>query len=172
MAPFPSLRSPRTWLSITIAFTICFSAYHSVKVKDIFGRPNSSNVRQLLSVLSFKDPATIIMKDAHLDSGSPSIGINPHSTISSDVVDIWHNQRRSKVCLRLKEGARCPNPSLVGQLSGKSIATLEWYQVPLVDYPITEYCGSYKHSWLDPRIYFLEIIIIHCNGFRTTALDR
>jgi hypothetical protein len=44
--------------------------------------------------------------------------------------------------------------------------------VPLVDTTFTEYCGSYKHSWLDPRIYFLEVIIIHYNGFGTTALDR
>jgi hypothetical protein len=64
---------------------------------------------------------------------------------------------------------------LVGRLSsGKAIAILEWRMArnPTLDIQNgTVYCGSYKNSWLDPGIYFIEVIILHCNGFGMKALD-
>lgn len=76
--------------------------------------------------------------------------------------------------MRLKEGSRCPHPSLVGRLSGPLLTVLEWSQVLSQDKQdqSTVYCGSYKNSWLLPGVYFLEVLIIHCNGFGVTAFER
>ena len=101
-----------------------------------------------------------------------SIQINPNSTVSSDLQAIWHNPDEAKVCVRFKPEARCPHPSLVGRISGQSVIKLQWSQVAPVDNSFTEYCGSYAHSWIDPGRFFLDIIIIHCNGFGITALER
>jgi hypothetical protein len=102
------------------------------------------------------------------------IEINPESTVSSDISSIWHNEDHSDICMQLNEGARCPRPSLVGRLSGEAIAILEWrvaHNPTLEIQTGTVYCGSYEKYWLDPGIYFIEVIIIHCHGFGIQALD-
>ncbi len=126
--------------------------------------------RKLFSLSQYHDPVTSVMKNTD-DVFIVPIEINPDSTISSDIFGIWHNQNLAQVCVRLKEGSRCPHPSLVGRLYGKSITMLEWSQIAPAGSLFTEYCGSYANAWLDPGTYFLEILIIHCNGFGTTALE-
>mmetsp|Transcript_31203 Transcript_31203/g.67452 ORF Transcript_31203/g.67452 Transcript_31203/m.67452 type:complete len:531 (+) Transcript_31203:93-1685(+) len=121
-----------------------------------------------------------------IDSGSEqsqelTIAINSNSSIASDVTAIWHNRRNSAVCLRWNITARCPHPSLVGRLSGQALSVLEWDQKEispmhsinsqLQDESIV-YCGSYKDSWLLQGTYFLEVLIIHCNGFGSDLLKR
>ena len=100
-----------------------------------------------------------------------NLSINPDSVISSDVVSIWHNVTSSSICIRLKRGSRCPRPSLVGRLSGKSVAMLEWSTVKQLNSSDTVHCGSYSNAWIDRGIYFVELMIIHCNGFGVMALD-
>ena len=99
------------------------------------------------------------------------LSINPDSVISSDAVSIWHNVTSSSICIRLKRGSRCPRPSLVGRLSGKSVAMLEWSTVKQLNSSDTFHCGSYSNAWIDRGIYFVELMIIHCNGFGVMALD-
>lgn len=110
-----------------------------------------------------------------------AVDINPNSTVFSDVLAILHNHNRAEVCVHFKQGSRCPHPSLVGRLSGKTVAMLKWSQsnfqtvfhkgVNITD-SSTTYCGSYADEWLTVGTYFLEIIIINCNGFGVTTLDR
>ncbi len=97
------------------------------------------------------------------------IDMNPKSTIASDISEIRHYPSTKSICLHLQSGSRCPMPDLLGRLSGSSIAMLEWVQ----NHPDnnqafdggTVFCGSYANAWLMGGIYFLEILIIHCNGF-------
>ena len=97
--------------------------------------------------------------------------INPESTISNDIVDIWHDAASSDICIRLREGARCPHPSLVGRLSGKTVVMLNWSLIQ-DDSLDTTYCGSYSDAWVDAGLYFVELIIMHCNNFGVLALQR
>jgi hypothetical protein len=97
---------------------------------------------------------------------------NPNSTVATDISAIFHYEHQEEVCIRLKAGSRCPHPSLVGRLSGQTIAMLNWRKADSAVTNGTSYCGSYAGSWLFPGIYFLEVIIIHCKGFGVTALDR
>jgi hypothetical protein len=127
--------------------------------------------RQLSHTLHLEDSAKIMMKDAELDGEAELIEINPDSTIASDLMVIWHNKHQAEICICLNEGSRHPNLSLVGLVSGKSIAMLEWSLVVSTT-PYTEYCGSYLKSWMDPGSYFLEVLIIHCKRFGTTALEK
>ena len=102
-----------------------------------------------------------------------NIGINSNSTIAKDLSAVWHDIDQHSVCVRLREGSRCPHPSLVGRLSGPMLAMLEWSELLSHDNSkTTVYCGSYKNSWLLPGVYFLEVIIIHCNGFGVTAFKQ
>ena len=100
------------------------------------------------------------------------LAINPDSVIASDIISIWHNVTSSNICIRLRGGARCPRPSLVGRLSGKTIAMLEWSEVKQYSSSDTMHCGSYSNAWIDSGIYFVELMIIHCNGFGVMALDE
>lgn len=59
---------------------------------------------------------------------------------------------------------------MVGRLSGQSIAMLDWSEMTH-DTNGTAFCGSYADSWLSAGTYFIEVIVIHCNGFGLTALD-
>ena len=59
---------------------------------------------------------------------------------------------------------------MVGRLSGQSIAMLDWSAMTH-DTNGTAFCGSYADSWLSAGSYFIEVIVIHCNGFGLTALD-
>ncbi|KAL7519099.1 hypothetical protein ACHAWX_003896 [Stephanocyclus meneghinianus] len=101
---------------------------------------------------------------------------NQSCTIASDISAIWHSPSDSSVCVSLLEGSRCPHPSLIGRLSGPSIAMLEWsMDTSPQDHGAeggTVYCGSYQDEWILEGTYFLEIVIIHCNGFGVTALER
>eukprot|EP00804_Cyclotella_cryptica_P021995 CCRYP_000927-RA/>CCRYP_000927-RA protein AED:0.04 eAED:0.04 QI:155/1/1/1/1/1/3/380/537 len=163
----------KAWISIIVAFVVtcllCFSGGKTTPTVAGSGDPQLR--RKLLSLIQFNDPVTSVMKNSHPDAFIAPVEINPDSTISSDLFGIWHNQNLAEVCVRLKEGSRCPHPSLVGRLYGNSITMLEWSQVAPEGSPYTEYCGSYANAWLDPGTYFLEILIIHCNGFGTTALE-
>eukprot|EP00804_Cyclotella_cryptica_P004481 CCRYP_017635-RB/>CCRYP_017635-RB protein AED:0.04 eAED:0.04 QI:218/1/1/1/0.5/0.33/3/800/389 len=124
----------------------------------------------------FHDPATITPKnsrpsDVNVEPDDPVVkylDINSNSTISSDITAIWHNRETARVCVRFREEARCPHPSLVGRLSGKSVVMLKWAQVHVE----TLYCGSYSNAWIDPGVYFLEIILIHCRDFGPLSLER
>lgn len=109
------------------------------------------------------------------------IEINSNSTLTSDILALWHNPKKDEVCIHLRGGSRCPRPSLVGRLSGESIAMLRWTESIPPSNSIsdnntadnaTTYCGSYANSWLSPGIYFLEVIIIHCRDFGIQALNK
>ena len=125
--------------------------------------------RHLLSLSQYRDPSTTLPKNA-ISTLEP-IEINPYSTVASDIQEIWHDRQQSKVCIQFKPEARCPHPSLVGRLSGKSIALLQWNVVEPSNDSTTSHCGSYNDAWLEGGLYFLEVIILHCNGFGLTKLD-
>jgi hypothetical protein len=130
---------------------------------------NTNNISHVAS----KQPERLL-----LDRKEP-IDINPNSTVASDILTLWHNPKRCEVCIHLRGGARCPRPSLVGRLSGESIAMLQWTEsIPTASNNsnttgnTTMYCGSYTNSWLSPGIYFLELIIIHCRDFGMQTLNK
>lgn len=170
-------RSTKAWISVAIACSVCCLLRFSrgTRADPVADGHDLQHRRKLFSLIRFRDPATTAMKNSQLYADlAPFIEpveINPDSTISSDLYAIWHNQNLANVCLRLKVGSRCSHPSLIGRLHGKSIAMLEWSLASSTDSPFIEYCGSYANAWLDPGTYFLEILIIHCNGFGTTALE-
>eukprot|EP00985_Skeletonema_marinoi_P013729 scaffold6852_cov201-Skeletonema_marinoi.AAC.1 len=75
----------------------------------------------------------------------------------------------------------CPNPDLMGRISGSSLAVLdEWgYQSRSMhhengtDFIVNDlYCGSYKNAWLPPGQYDVEIIVVLCNSFGLTSPMR
>eukprot|EP00804_Cyclotella_cryptica_P013958 CCRYP_002472-RA/>CCRYP_002472-RA protein AED:0.02 eAED:0.02 QI:20/1/1/1/1/1/2/566/489 len=180
MVPFVLPKSGRACYSVAVAFAILCLSLSSLNwgriAENISGFDYLRKVTQLSSVHHFKEPVSILTKNVQVDGALAPfihpIEINPDSSISSDILDIWHDQDLGAVCVRLKSGSRCPHPSLIGRLYGSSIAMLEWSQVAPSGSPFTEHCGSYANRWLDPGSYFLEILIIHCNGFGTTALAK
>lgn len=155
-----------TSLIAAFVFLACFN--RNIDAGELKGH------RKLLSLRQYIDPATTIIKDTHAGTkaGYVPIDLNPNSTIFADIEWILHNPTLTNgVCIRFKHKSRCPHPSLVGRLYGKSITMLDWKKVHSID-GYTAYCGSYEHSWLDSGTYFLEILIIHCNGFGPTSLDK
>eukprot|EP00804_Cyclotella_cryptica_P024575 CCRYP_020214-RA/>CCRYP_020214-RA protein AED:0.07 eAED:0.07 QI:10/1/1/1/1/1/3/306/548 len=173
-------KSGRSWLSVVAACAMSFLSLSSLNrswtADNISEVDYLRNLRQLSAVPHFQEPVKILSKNSKLVGDlAPFIEpveINPDSSISSDILGIWNNQKLGAVCVRLKAHSRCPHPSLIGRLYGKSIVMLEWSQVAPAGSRFTEYCGSYANRWLDPGSYFLEILIIHCNGFGTTALAK
>ena len=162
--------------AMTIA-ALCFFGFNSYRVINSLVKVGSNLASGMLMYQSVNtdqieiNPSPSRVK--RTQSGKiESIQINPNSTVSPDLQTIWHNPDEAKVCVRFKPEARCPHPSLVGRISGQSVAMLQWSQAALIESESTEYCGSYANSWIEPGIYFLEIIIIHCNGFGITALER
>ena len=131
------------------------------------------NRRSLGLLIPYNDPATVTIKEergAHEEQNL--IDIYPDSTIAADIERIVHKPQESTICIRLRQGARCPHPSLVGRLYGKSMTMLEWTQIAPWGELYTEHCGSYANSWIDAGIYFLEVIIIHCKDFGPQQLER
>ena len=109
---------------------------------------------------------------------SPSVGAI--EIISSNSTTIWHNPSNREICLRMDYVA-CPNPDLMGRISGSSLAVLdEWgYQSRSMhhengtDFIVNDlYCGSYKNAWLPPGQYDVEIIVVLCNSFGLTSPMR
>jgi hypothetical protein len=129
--------------------------------------PNTNNLS--LSYVAYKQP--------ELTDPREPIEINTNSTVTPDILALWHNPGKGEVCIHLREDARCPRPSLVGRLSGQSIAMLQWTEsTPPANSSTTGnstmYCGSYTNSWLSSGLYFLELIIIHCHDFGMQALNK
>ena len=50
--------------------------------------------------------------------------------------------------------------------------SLEWSEVKQFSSSDNIHCGSYSNAWIDSGIYFVELMIIHCNGFGVMALDE
>jgi hypothetical protein len=120
-----------------------------------------------------------VCNDSLLNTNNKSetirININPESTIASDISKIWHNPSTKSICIHLRSGSRCPAPDPLGRLSGTSIAMLKWAQKQSNHEQEvgdgTVFCGSYTNAWLTGGIYFLEILIIHCNGLGVIQKD-
>ena len=54
------------------------------------------------------------------------IGINPNSTIASDIASIYHDPTNAMVLIQMKDNATCHDPLLRGRLSGQTMALIEW----------------------------------------------
>ena len=161
------LSSPTLIVSLIAA--LFFACFNRNKEED-----NELRGHRQLSLHQYIDPATTVVKDTHKDSNSgyAPIVLNPKSTIFQDIEWIVHDPTLTNgVCVRFKQKARCPHPSLVGRLYGTSVTMLEWHQRHSIE-DSHEQCGSYENSWLDSGTYFVEILVIHCNGFGPTSLEK
>ena len=112
---------------------------------------------------------------SHLD-GARAIEI-----IATNETRIWHLPSHHKICLQMDHSkfyTSCPYPDLMGRISGSSLAILDEWEFLLsqrmhhndgTDFIADLNCGSYKHAWLPPGQYDLEIIVIFCNSFGLTS---
>ena len=154
---------------------VVISAVLSILIGSIWVKRDMDEMRGGITPSPFASINTVTPMGHEIKFSTTStvqnLVINPDSVIASDVLSIWHNVTSSSICVRLKSGSRCPRPSLVGRLSGKTVAMLEWSMVKQFNSSDTVHCGSYSNAWIDRGIYFVELLIIHCNGFGVMALD-
>lgn len=143
---------------ITTLTFICLAVlYSTLRIE-----PQQENQR-LVPLSKYHEPSTVIHQEQTVSHAEPiEIAINPRSTVANDILSIRHEPTNSQVCIQFTPKSRCPHPSLVGRLSGKSITILNW------ENEADGYCGSY--TFLENGRYFLEVLIIHCNGFGVTKI--
>ena len=102
---------------------ICSAAlsisFGTILVKREMMLHNNNNMPLTFSAL----PPLVHGRSYFTASEIQNLAINPDSVIARDIISIWHNVTSSKICIRLRGGARCPRPSLVGRLSGKTVVT-------------------------------------------------
>lgn len=91
------------------------------------------------------------------------ISRNENATLAGDILSISHLPEHSRVDVKLRAGARCPRPFLIGRLSGPALVELEWTWInnSVDETSIME--GTYKANM--PGQYFLEIVAVFCDDF-------
>lgn len=94
-----------------------------------------------------------------------AIPIEPVSSLTRHIDSIMHFPQRNRIELRMNPETRCPNPSLVGRLSGRSLSMIQWDTTPPhhmrgdTSLPIIV-GGSYNVPYNGK--YFIEILILYC----------
>jgi len=99
-----------------------------------------------------------------------TISINPSGTMANDTVSIVHHARDSAIVVTMRADGRCPNPYLMGRLSGPALVLLEWSNTEddnqafsTTSTTTNTKIGRYQVPF--SGTYFLEIIAIMCQDF-------
>lgn len=117
-----------------------------LSVKPVFENAQQYNIR--------KEQTSII-------SERNTVPLNLAGTMAIDIISIDHFPEEATIIVTLKPDGRCPNPYLLGRLSGPALVVLEWSS-PLSANDNSKF-GSY-HVPISGQ-YFVEIIAVTCLDF-------
>ena len=101
----------------------------------------------------------------HSDFDVVSIPVNPIASLHDDIISIEHLPALNRIDIRLRHGARCPRPYLMGRMSGPVLVMLQdWVWSPirnLRDNTKTTLITGYYQVPVSGQ-YHLEVIALYC----------